>query len=45
MKKILIAALVAAVLALILYYGVLYGLVSIVLFISDVIVQLSSLIW
>lgn len=45
MKKILIAALVAAVLALVLYYGVLYGLVTIVLFISDVIVQLSSLIW
>jgi hypothetical protein len=45
MKKVLIAVLVAAVLALILYYGVLYGLVSIVLFISDVIVQLSSLIW
>lgn len=45
MKKVLIAALVAAVLALVLYYGVLYGLVSIVLFISDVIVQLSSLIW
>lgn len=45
MKKILIAVLVAAVLALVLYYGVLYGLISIVLFISDVIVQLSSLIW
>lgn len=45
MKKILIAVLVAAVLALVLYYGILYGLVSIVLFISDVIVQLSSLIW
>lgn len=45
MKKVLIAVLVAAVLALVLYYGVLYGLISIVLFISDVIVQLSSLIW
>lgn len=45
MKKFLIAVLVAAILAIVLYYGVLYGLISVVLFISDVIVQISSIAW
>lgn len=44
-KKILIAALVVALLLTALYFGVIYGLISVVLFISDVIMEISSLIW
>ena len=44
-KKIFVAILAMAILALVLYYGMIYGVVYIVLFISDVIVHLGSFIW
>nr|CAK6607321.1 unknown function [Klebsiella phage vB_Kte_K65PH164] len=44
-KKILIGAALVSALLLILYYGMIYGMIYIVLFISDVIVQIGSLIW
>ena len=44
-KKIFLAILVMAILALAMYYGMIYGGVYIVLFISDVIVHLGSFIW
>ena len=40
-KKLLVSAAVISIILLVLYYGMIY----IVLFISDVIVQIGSLIW
>ncbi|QPB08762.1 hypothetical protein CPT_Metamorpho_010 [Klebsiella phage Metamorpho] len=44
-KKLLISAAMIAAILLVLYYGMIYGMICIVLFISDVIVQIGSLIW
>ncbi|QYC52965.1 hypothetical protein [Klebsiella phage vB_KpnM_TU02] len=44
-KKLLTVAAIAAAFLLVMYYGMIYGMIYIVLFISDVIVQIGSLIW
>lgn len=45
MKKALIIMAALAAIACFLYYGVLFSLVSIVLFLSDVIIEIGNLIW
>ncbi|ANZ50846.1 putative membrane protein [Enterobacteria phage T6] len=44
-KKILGYSLALAILLIALYYGVMFGLIQVVLFISDVIMALHSLVW
>ncbi|ANT40705.1 hypothetical protein kpv477_268 [Klebsiella phage vB_KpnM_KpV477] len=44
-KKLLVSVAVISIILLVLYYGMIYGMIYIVLFISDVIVQIGSLIW
>lgn len=44
-KKILAGAFGLLLLLMVLYYGVMFGLIQVVLFISDVIMAIRSLIW